>query len=58
MLTLFSLIIYYNNYCVVLQDNKNKDEIVIFRPSSMPITEVIDDEKEFDEAKPTYWMMY
>ena len=33
-----------------------KDEIIVFRPSSMPITEVIEEDKEFDEAKITYFL--
>ena len=33
-----------------------KDEIIVFRPSSMPITEVIEEDKEFDETKITYFL--
>lgn len=38
----------------MLQDNHNHDEILVFRPSSMPITEKIDDNDEFDETKPEW----
>ena len=43
-----SLISHYQGYCCVVYDNEKGEEIVVFRPSSMPITEKIGDTEEID----------
>ena len=43
-----SFISHYQGYCCVVYDNEQGEEIVLFRPSSMPITEKIGDTDEID----------
>ena len=43
-----SLILHYQGYCCVVYDNEKGEEIVVFRPSSMPITEKIGDTEVID----------
>ena len=43
-----SLTSHYQGYCCVVYDNEKGEEIVVFRPSSMPITEKIGDTEEID----------
>ena len=39
----------YKGFCCVVKDGTTKEEIIIFRPSSMPITEKIQEDSTFDE---------
>lgn len=39
----------YKGYCCVVKDGLSNEEIIIFRPSSMPITEVMKEDTTFDE---------
>lgn len=39
----------YKGFCCVVKDCTTKEEIIIFRPSSMPITEKIKEDSAFDE---------
>ena len=40
---------YYKGYCCVVKDVTTHEEIIMFRPSSMPITEKIQEDSAFDE---------
>ena len=42
---------YYKGFVATVADTRNSDEIVIFRPSSMPITERLADEHELDKKE-------
>ena len=40
---------HYKGYCCVVKDVTTKEEIIMFRPSSMPITDKIQEDTRFDE---------
>ncbi|KAK8802661.1 hypothetical protein WA171_006337, partial [Blastocystis sp. BT1] len=40
---------YYKGYCCIVYDSLRDEEILIFRPSSMPITEKIGDNEDIDK---------
>ena len=42
---------HYKGFVATVADTHNSDEIVIFRPSSMPITEKMADEHELDKKE-------
>lgn len=42
---------HYKGFVATIADTHNSDEIVIFRPSSMPITEQLADEHELDKKE-------
>ena len=54
LLCSISLISHYQGYCCVVYDNEKSEEIVLFRPSSMPITEKIGDTEEIDAKEWKY----
>lgn len=39
----------YKGFVALVSDVKSREEFVIFRPSSMPITEVMEDKNELDK---------
>lgn len=53
-----SLISHYQGYCCVVYDNEKSEEIVVFRPSSMPITEKIGDTEEIDAKEWKYALLH